>query len=119
MIIKLDLKVGEQEYTKRIYSEAEILSAISKVKFPIMVDDNSDITVNLANVCGFVHKIYIDGTNIKAEFELSETPFGKILEQLIIADIDIKFRLFGIGYVNEDHIVSGYEIIKVYVDMRK
>lgn len=119
MLIKLDLVVGEQKHTKRIYSEAEIQSAISKVKFPLLVDNSSAFTVNLEGICGHVDNIIIEDTDVMADFHLNEkTPFGIITKALLDEGVDLTFRICGTGMVNEDFTVTEYMITKIYLDMR-
>lgn len=118
MKIKLDLVVGEQQHSKRFYSQNEISSAISKAKFPMLVDNSPESDAHLAGVCGVVYDMQIEGNDIVSNFELNKNlPFGFIINELIKAGVEPKFCVCGFGNVDENFIVSNYRITKVYVDM--
>lgn len=119
MLIKLDLAVGKQKHSGRVYSESEIRSAISKVRFPLWVDNSSAFAVNLEGICGHVDDIIIEDTDVMADFHLNEkTPFGIIAKTLLDEGVDLTFRICGTGMVNEDFTVTEYMITKIYLDMR-
>lgn len=120
MIIDLDLVVGKQKNSGRIYSEDCLKQAISNIKYPLYVDLHNSLEVNLEEFCGIVDYVFIEDNKVKANFILAErAPTGIILKHMIDEQISLLFRAAGVGKVGDNSVVSEFKILKIFVDINK
>lgn len=70
------------------------------------LDHPDDSVVNLKNCSHLVTKMWWDGDNVMAKFEVLDTPSGKILKDLVHANVKLGISSRGMGSVKEEKGVT-------------
>ena len=122
-VIETILKLDEPtERTGLIYPRAvveEALAALQKKKSPnyAVLGAPEDGQIHIDRVIGIVERLFIEGNELKAEIRITEkTPCGSIYVQLKKCKCEMCFLLASTGFVDENNVVSGMQIICVWAD---
>ena len=73
------------------------------------LDHPDDSVVNLKNCSHLVTKMWWQGDNVMAKFEVLDTPSGKILKDLVLANVKLGISSRGMGSVKEEKGVTMVE----------
>jgi hypothetical protein len=120
--VELDLVVGRQRNSGRIYSLSTLQEAIDDIEYPLLVDTVSNETnVVLSSVCGSISKIEIKDDKLTAIFTpMEDSPMGQIMyNSLTDAAMLPEFAIAGTGVVEESGEVGNFTICKVYINNKK
>ena len=66
------------------------------------LDHPDDSVINLKNASHLCTKMWFDGDNVMGKFQILDTPSGKVLQNLIAANIKLGISSRGLGSVKEE-----------------
>jgi hypothetical protein len=70
-------------------------------------------TIDITKVAFTVESLTRTADNVEAEILILETPYGKILQNLIESGVSHTYMVVGTGVVGEDGKVSKYELLGI------
>jgi len=110
-----------KNHNDRIYPVQEIRKAVDSVtdklknEFTICgeADHPEELTINLQRVSHMITEMWMDGNNGMGKLQVLETPMGNIIKVLIDSGVRLGVSSRGVGNVNDNGIVSDYELLTV------
>jgi hypothetical protein len=109
-------KAGTKNGNGRIYRKETLQREVENYQNAIKerralgeLDHPDDSVINLKNASHLAIKMWWDGDNVMAKFEVLDTPSGKILKNLVKAGVKLGISSRGLGSVKE---VQGDTIVE-------
>jgi len=65
------------------------------------LDHPDDSVINLKNASHLVTDIWMEGTDVKGKIKVLDTPSGKVLQELVRAEVNVGISSRGMGSVSE------------------
>lgn len=113
-ILKLDQPTWE---TGLIYPRSVVEQALENPPQWLVLDKPSDSDIRLDRVAGRVVRLFIEDDELKAEFELNNTPMGAIIQSLSDNHVRLSYRPCESGTVS-NNVVSDLVISFLWADPR-
>jgi len=102
-------KAGTKNGNGRIYRKETLQREVKNYQRSIIerrslgeLDHPDDSVVNLKNCSHLAVKMWWEGDNVMAKFEVLDTPSGKILKDLVKANVKLGISSRGLGSVKEE-----------------
>jgi len=102
-------KSGTKNGNGRIYRKETLQREVENYQQAIRerrslgeLDHPDDSVINLKNASHLATKMWWDGENVMAKFEVLDTPSGKILKNLVKAGVKLGISSRGLGSVKQD-----------------
>ena len=109
-------KAGTKNGNGRIYRKETLQREVENYQKAIIerrslgeLDHPDDSVVNLKNCSHLAVKMWWEGDNVMAKFEVLDTPSGKILKDLVKANVKLGISSRGLGSVKEEKGVTMVE----------
>jgi hypothetical protein len=117
---------GVRNFNERVYPVNEIQKAVANINKQLAddfsvcgeLDHPEELTINLDRVSHVITSMYMDGTNGSGKLRIVDTPKGNIVTSLIEAGVKLGVSSRGVGNVDDNGEVSGFEIITVDIVAR-
>jgi cell fate (sporulation/competence/biofilm development) regulator YlbF (YheA/YmcA/DUF963 family) len=105
----------------RVYPEDQIMRAVNSVKSRLKegetvmgeLDHPEELQINLDRVSHIITDMYCDGANGMGKLKIIDTPMGNIAKALLKAGAKLGVSSRGSGNVNDNGLVSDFDIITV------
>jgi len=112
---------NKENQNKRRYPVDQIANAVNAIQekissgFSVLgeADHPDDLQVNLDRVSHMIEKMWMNGADGYGRLKLLPTPMGNICKTLLDSGVKLGVSSRGSGNVNDDGIVSDFEIITV------
>lgn len=102
-------KAGTKNGNGRIYRKETLKREVENYQKAIIerrslgeLDHPDDSVVNLKNCSHLAVKMWWEGENVMGKFEVLDTPSGKILKDLVLANVKLGISSRGMGSVKEE-----------------
>jgi len=109
-------KAGTKNGNGRVYPRETLQREVENYQKAIVerrslgeLDHPDDSVVNLKNCSHLAVKMWWEGDNVMAKFEVLDTPSGKILKDLVKANVKLGISSRGLGSVKESKGVTMVE----------
>jgi hypothetical protein len=116
------LTLNEPTINGRIYTEKTLENALNDINqksgiYGCFGDDVTYGVVPVDKISHLVEKVWIEGSTLKAQIKILETPPGKILDQVLS---HVEFKPVGFGKIDsETGIVSDYRLAYVTAHIKE
>ena len=115
-----------KNHNERVYPVREIAKAVDRVNEMLSsgesvlgeCDHPEELTINLDRVSHMITQMWMDGPAGMGKLKILETPMGNIIRTLIEAEVKLGVSSRGVGNVDDNGEVSGFEIITVDIVAR-
>jgi hypothetical protein len=115
-----------RNFNERVYPVLEIRKAVERIDQQIKeghsicgeLDHPEELTINLDRVSHAITEMTMDGANGHGKLKILGTPSGNIVRALLEDDVRLGVSSRGVGNVDDQGQVSGFEIITVDVVAR-
>jgi hypothetical protein len=109
---------GVRNFNERVYPVREIQKAVESINSQLKTQDilgeldhPEELTINLDRVSHNIVEMWMDGNNGMGKLRILNTPSGNIARTLIESDIKLGVSSRGVGNVDDNGEVSGFEMI--------
>jgi hypothetical protein len=117
------MQADVQNRNKRIYPLHEMCQAVASANRMIAenggifgeADHPNTLNINIDRISHVITELYMDGSNAIGKAKILDTPMGKIVKELTKTGVKIGVSSRGTGQVNEEGLVSGFNIVSVDV----
>ncbi len=117
---------GVRNFNERIYPVEEIRKAVNRITETLTkgesvlgeCDHPEELTINLDRVSHMITQMWMDGSNGMGKLRIIDTPMGQLIRTLIESDVKLGVSSRGVGNVDDNGKVSGFEIITVDIVAR-
>lgn len=117
---------GVRNFNERVYPVREINKAVDRLTELMNkgesvlgeCDHPEELTINLDRVSHSITQMWMDGNNGMGKLKIIPTPMGQLIRTLIESDCKLGVSSRGVGNVDDNGEVSGFEIITVDIVAR-
>ena len=101
-------KADTQNGNGRVYPEAVLIREVKNYSKLVKerralgeLDHPDDSVINLRNASHMVTEIWMEGKDVKGKLRVLDTPSGKVLQELVKANVNVGISSRGMGSVSE------------------